>query len=151
MADQTSPPAPRRSRWLYEFLFLSIADWARQPSPLAHANTRPHEEVRVGATERELGDGMKEQVVNSYAEHHVARSMGHAQASYAHACLLEEGRGKAKLRAFLAKESHGGICVDEDGDDETTEEAEIEDGDAPDHPNLRMQWRWTAVSERDTE
>lgn len=80
--------------------------------------------------------------------------MENIKTGYAHGRLLEEGRGNAESKALLATGSQAKIYgkdVDEGGEDETIEQAENNDGDIQDHPNLRMQWKWTLVSKRDTE
>lgn len=80
--------------------------------------------------------------------------MENIKTGYADGCLLEEGLGNAESKALLATGSQAKIYekdVDEGGEDETIEQAGNNDGDIQDHPNLRMQWKWTLVSERDTE
>ncbi|CAN9082315.1 hypothetical protein CUC08_Gglean009797 [Alternaria sp. MG1] len=132
MANQTPPPQ-RRWKQLYESLLLNIAEWQREssyPSSLPLTETSHHPEPVT------------------------ANSMENIKTGYAHGCLLEEGRGSAESKALLATGSQAKIYekdVDEGVEDETIEQVGNDDGDIQDHPNLRMQWKWTLVSKRDTE
>lgn len=51
--------------------------------------------------------------------------------------------------ALPTTESHAETCGE--GANDVNQGEDIEDGDRQDHPNLRMQWRWTVVTERDTK
>lgn len=64
MATQTNLPPKRQSRWLYESILLSVADWAREPSwcPSSAPTDahRPEEGVKVGVLGRDASDSKNE-------------------------------------------------------------------------------------------
>jgi hypothetical protein len=75
--------------------------------------------------------------------------MGNFQTGYEQAPSLEEGCGDTRSIAFPTIDYQAQTCVD--GVHAVIQGEEIGEGDTQDHPNLQMQWKWTVVSERDTE